>query len=182
MVAAQEEVEDLLDSKPCSCRGDNSNCYKCFGTGMVAPKSGTGKQVIPAFGAPLTYPPHALKEMSAFQAPAAKSRSAKAKRHRLSAPNAVTKPSSALLCSMCRVVAPTQLVLDIHKQRVHGINDGKLSSRSKPLAVVSTDLPLVEHSPTLVKDGAEGWNGSFRDHGQFGSYPSFDPSDDESDS
>ncbi len=24
-----------MDSYPCTCAGDNSNCFKCYGTGLV---------------------------------------------------------------------------------------------------------------------------------------------------
>ena len=81
--------------------------------------------------------------------------------------------------SMCDVVTPTQLVLDVHKQRAHGINDGRIAKSSTHLvALTGVHAPDLEVSQQDKLDATNGWSGSFRDHGQFGSHPSFDASDD----
>lgn len=46
-----------LGTRPCSCGGDNPNCYKCWGTGMVSLRSSPGESQGSYLGARLALKP-----------------------------------------------------------------------------------------------------------------------------
>lgn len=95
-------------------------------------------------------------------------------------PNKPRKLVQGFPCSRCRVVAPTQLVLDEHMRRVHRFirhGDGSGGARRTD----EDDSRAPAHSmPRNELDATYGWGGSWRDHGQFGSHPSYDRMDDDS--
>lgn len=105
-----------------------------------------------------------------------------------SAPTANSKdplqslPPNVVRCPRCRLVAPDHRALLAHIRIVHG---EPLQATGVPASAPrggrqgqSGGAGGSTAEPSM--DGSYGWGGSFRDHGQFGSYPSFDSMDDES--
>ena len=94
-------------------------------------------------------------------------------------------PINVVRCSRCGVVAPNHQSLLAHLRVAHGAQfqptEGTFSAPKGGRSIQSggsdgSGGPSAERN----MDGSHGWGGSFRDHGQFGSYPSFDSMDDES--
>lgn len=83
-------------------------------------------------------------------------------------------------CSLCNVVTPTQLVLDVHKARAHGMNDGRLRQPAVTSTILTGSATKANNTSSGdPRDATSGWSGSFRDHGQFGSHASYDAMDDD---
>jgi hypothetical protein len=84
------------------------------------------------------------------------------------------------MCSECGVVTPTQLVLDVHMQRVHKPGRPRFKvGRNQPFdSTVAPQADVVDRSRPL--DATREWSSAYRDHGQFGSHASFDAMDDDS--
>ena len=205
-----------MDSAPCTCRGENSNCYKCFGTGMVpssrrtnniqtSARSANGAQNRRVKPKPQVYCGKCMvpiakgqvhKCMKLEQSAVPKFRRPvcsycnKSVKVNLQAHIRGAHPGKVLLaativkpntCSICRIVAETPLVLRVHKERAHGIFTEKHLQQQPPLVGSNKGGPdTLDDNERSQRDGSYGWGGSFRDHGQFGSHPSFDPMDDES--
>ncbi len=174
-----------METRPCTCGGENPNCFKCDGTGLRP-------TVIVTLQSIQMDAHHLLKQQeeqrllkrkriatSNNSSGHEKPRKKTAATSMYSAPR--KRPRKAqncgpLACPYCRVTAPTQLVLQVHLQRVHN-SEGRRKDRpsqagSDSLKSLSQDLYRI--------DGATGWHNAYRDRGQFGSYPMFDPMDDDS--
>ena len=90
----------------------------------------------------------------------------------------VAKPNT---CRICGIIAESALVLQVHNERAHGITNNLSRQQSRPLSSGTATSPdTSSENDRRQRDASHGWGGSFRDHGQFGSHPSFDSMDDES--
>ena len=89
-------------------------------------------------------------------------------------------------CHFCLLKLPSKLEVDLHINASHHLTrvKGNPKRSHKPNATrkhpgASRQEPqTVEFQKT---DGSKNWGSSFRDNGQFGSFPAFDAMDDESD-
>ncbi len=249
-----------MDTFPCPCRGENSSCFRCFGTGLL-------EKPLPEVGRP----PRNLAEAAAssnstknYQAPRPH-RKKKAltdtyigqlpvyrkcpdcgvvvrhlnKHKRLrhdTTVNTELRPTANLTkCQECGVMVKNLLK---HKKKAHGIAGERSQATARNKPKLGQIIPQVaQHSPSggnrsgssliqankssvvnqftsrtrknsavekhkdqdieghtspkkylmltdsdadIKRDAKYGWGGAFRDHGQFGSYPSHDDMDDES--
>lgn len=94
-------------------------------------------------------------------------------------------PPNVVKCPRCPVVAPDQRSLFAHLRFSHGEQLGDIKNTQSHSAVAGSQgdvRPAGGGRGESAMDGSYGWGTSFRDNGQFGSYPSFDPMDDESSS
>lgn len=214
-----------LSSTPCSCGGNNENCFKCWGTGMVEPTNGpvlerTGSGALPFKSPPVMRPRlacpicsaevtrlgrhlrrmHRPPVMTVHPTPSASAPDTKRSaagtsegwnRQEVVLPAArVVKDSPAPAsaggsrCPICHATLPNNNQVMSHIVGSHG----KKALRRLGLRLdVRTGkrtgvIPGWENGLDYVSkmDAADGWGAAFRDHGQFGSYPSFDGMDDES--
>lgn len=203
-----------MDTFSCTCRGENSNCFRCFGTGLVEkPLPGVGR------------PHRNLAEAAAAAAAAGKNESTKQDR----APRARRKKKAQLntyvaqlpiyikcpdcgevvrhlnkhkrlrhdatvnaevrrtvtltKCQKCGVLVKN---LSKHQKKAHGngSEDSRVAAKKKSKPIQGTtqveNLTSFAVRETRERDAKHGWGGAFRDHGKFGSYPSYDDMDDES--
>lgn len=109
--------------------------------------------------------------------------------------------SSMTVCPLCQVKTPTPTVLDAHIARAHGPKVlWRLKFASRNAQAIPAKVGFLNHhdddkrhhihepaTPQAFEvpqkmDAKYGWGGSFRDHGQFGSYPSHDDMGEESSS
>lgn len=197
-----------MDTFSCTCRGENNNCFRCFGTGLV-------DRPLPEVGRPhRNLAEAAARNESTKQArtPCAQ-RKKKAQlntyvkqlpvyikcpdcgevvrhlnkhqrlRHHTTVNAEVRRVVNLTRCQKCGVMVKN---LSKHQKKVHGKGSEELRiaarKKSRPIQGTSqvenpTSLAVGE---TRERDAKHGWGGAFRDHGQFGSYPSHDDMDDES--
>ena len=86
-------------------------------------------------------------------------------------------------CQKCGVMVKH---LSKHQDKVHGngSEESRVAARKKSRQSQGTfqveNLSSSAVTETRERDAKHGWGGAFRDHGQFGSYPSHDDMDDES--
>lgn len=156
-----------MDKTPCTCRGENDRCFKCFGSGMYS------KEVL----APPSMP--------------SKGRAIGAKRGRVTSKKTARKSrtkdvstgkrlqANGFSCGICGVVAPTALVLEAHRKAVHARNSAFKPSSTQVVQKHSQAGTKIEPIRDVL-DATRGWGVAFRDHGQFGSPVAHDPMDDES--
>lgn len=98
--------------------------------------------------------------------------------------NAKMRPSPQLTkCQKCGVMVKR---LSKHQDKAHGngSEESRVAARKKSRPIQGTfqveNLSSSAVGETRERDAKHGWGGAFRDHGQFGSYPSHDDMDDES--
>ena len=92
-------------------------------------------------------------------------------------------PPITVKCPHCRAKFPNSTQLASHVAGSHGkraFQNLDYQARSTSLKTPDANPPrtVIERSSNM--DAKHGWGGSFRDNGQFGSYPSHDGMDDES--
>lgn len=233
-----------LDSEPCSCGGDNPNCFRCWGTGMYRGKSFKGSSRgkssagssqgaylgSVASGASLTqcrecgaYVSGLLEHLQQAHGPAASKKedqSAGGKTTRgktlwltpRQARSGTPKKRPGILmspevkCPKCTASFPNITQLGSHVIGSHGLRAFYALDLQAPRSQVQPGAkkkrakakknrsepgrvpPPVERGSASPDSAAQEqrldaklyWGHSFRDHGQFGSYPSHDDMDDES--
>lgn len=180
----------MLGAFPCTCRGENENCFRCHGTGS------THKQLLarqnPTFEL-------AAKRQSIVQAPSEQQliqdaiRRLKLKADK--ADKAALKFDTLLLKAIRRLklkadnaqavvkrMGPPRPGRQVAKARAE-IKDLKAAGKAfraekKPAPALTTHPNPAPHSEKSL-DANQGLH-AFRDHGQFGSYPSHDDMGDES--
>jgi hypothetical protein len=92
-------------------------------------------------------------------------------------------PTNSFKCPRCRAIFPNTTQLASHVVGSHGkraFQDLGYQQRSRSIEAPDaySSGPMNERMTNM--DAKHGWGGSFRDNGQFGSYPSHDGMDDES--
>lgn len=243
-----------MNTIPCSCGGENQNCFKCDGTGMVAscaqqfgrphlapgarapekkpayrPVKGSFKKPSKNIKGPIKPPeykngpspvpprvitiqlplvrcalvlvtcPHCGASVKALKKHYEKAHSAAAVSHKLAVkqkPRAKRKVlkvqdkqlnvRSGTIRVWHSVDPPTQQV-DVRTTQLHkyeappkGGNCTPSSSKGRIYALPSRGVSTSEQAGLGGSDATHGWGGSFRDNGQFGSYPSHDDMGEES--
>ena len=179
-----------MDSKPCTCHGDNSNCFKCFGTGMISDKNvalektAIARSRVPSFtiasSQPLRQPSlTAIPKCAICGVIVPKRMERHYKKCHAGFNLTKFKTIPVFECSTCGIIASSQLILDVHKNRVHGINDDKIRNQQGS-SVIDRRIFANESNAWNLKDATKDWGSAFRDHGQFGSHASYDAMDDES--
>jgi hypothetical protein len=186
-----------MNSIPCSCGGENPNCFKCDGTGMVA-------SAAQQLGRP--HPPPGQIPLQKKRARRSRGQSLRAKSARpagaalpsFAAPRKKKPQAAAPRIARVLVVCPecgaSVRQLKKHYEKAHSpaaasrrlavLRDSRSSPPSAKSHKQDTARQSVGQWPALDDprdlDAKHGWGGSFRDNGQFGSYPSHDDMGDES--
>lgn len=188
-------------SEPCSCQGTNPNCFKCGGWGYLD-RIGVRRVVAEPAGDPASGLMRRKARLKKKPRTALFSASTGVPRQKHQCPHcgihvvklakhikkvhpdhqAVSKPSGCVVCPHCAAhVKECRLVR--HISRVHGANKkGEVRiTRNRGLAKSDPRNEQVYQNETMERrfDASLGYAHSFRDHGQFGSYPSHDNYDDE---
>lgn len=153
-------------------------CFKCDGTGMIPAKITTLATI-------KREAQSRVMEQRQVDARSSKgtNRPVASKRKRTIASKRKPSPKKSpkhFTCPECGVVAPTQLVLDVHLQRVHKPSEPHFRvGRKRSLdPSVAPEATVLDRSKSL--DATREWSSSYRDRGQFGSHASFDAMDDNS--
>lgn len=93
------------------------------------------------------------------------------------------RPADMFQCLQCRAKFPNATQLGSHVAGGHGNRAFQklvYHARSRTVKVPPEGPPNAVIERPSNMDAKHGWGGSFRDNGQFGSYPSYDGMDDES--
>lgn len=165
-----------MDERPCSCGGENSSCFKCDGTGLLPAEYYTLAKI--------------QRDAKVLLSERIKARSHGDKNLSDSYNSDEPKPvmpisigrgnlkskKSIFGCLHCKVVAYSEAVLRAHMLAKHA----KSKYVQEPKQYIAPEEQIVDlrHERERSQDGSANWH-AFRDHGQFGSYPSFDSMDDE---
>ena len=166
-----------MEEIPCTCGGENSRCFKCFGTGMHSKSNralGDGRVFLSN-----------LQSGNSKKRQKANSGSGKVIIKKVSNQTRTVKSNDIKLvrpvgfaCSLCRIDAPTQLVLEAHQKAVHGSLGIKQRARNSERQEFQSGPGKIESRDAL--DTTRKWGGSFRDGSRFGSPVAHDAMDDES--
>lgn len=121
---------------------------------------------------------HARKTGHTLSGPFAK----QAPQPSLRSPRIVQLRNGTLKCGQCLATFPNAIQLDSHMVSTHGKRATKTAVSEDPRTGGRPEKRSRDSIPSTERnlDAKYGWGGTFRDHGQFGSYPLHDSMDDES--